>query len=321
MAFGVVIALSGGVACANLTGAADLQEVACVDACDAGADAPSPTDDGDARASDAALGADAPPATVDAGTHDASPPTTSDGGAVDAAIAPDASEASGPTSAYRAAVLADSPLAYWRLGDSDSSTTCADETGHGHAAAIVGGVILGVPGALANDPNTAASFDGTTSSIDLGSSFAFSGASPYSWEVWVKPALLDTVDRAFMTAMLLNGVGAPNTGTYMLAYSSGGNSFGFERYDGGSPVNAIETAGLSVGTWTYVVATTDASGDSIVYMNGTAVSSATAHGTISNYSMDTVLGGYFKGDLDEVAIYDHVLTAGAVLAHWQAGSQ
>jgi hypothetical protein len=320
VAIGLVTAATGGSACSILTGADGFEEVQCVDACDAGTDGASSSADAAIPTGDAALAGDGPRPTAEGGAADSSPVAT-DAGAQDGSTAADSSEAAGPTSAYRAAVLADSPLGYWRLGDSDSSTTCADETGHGHAGSIIGGVILGVAGALESDANTAASFDGTTASIDLGSSFAFAGSSAYSWEVWVKPAILDATDRAFMTAMMLDGVGAPSTGTYMLAYASSGNTFGFERYDGGSTVNAIETTGLSVGAWTYVVATTDASGDSIVYMNGTAVLSATAHGTIEGYAMDTVLGGYFKGDLDEVAIYDHVLTAGAVLAHWQAGSQ
>ena len=66
------------------------------------------------------------------------------------------SPADAPSSVYRAAVLADSPLAYWRLGET-SGTVAHDETGNGHDGTYVGGVTLGQPGALTGDANTAVS--------------------------------------------------------------------------------------------------------------------------------------------------------------------
>ena len=59
---------------------------------------------------------------------------------------------------YDQAVLADSPAAYWRLGEA-SGSSAADSSGNGNGGSYSGGVTLGAP-ALINDPNTAASFDG-----------------------------------------------------------------------------------------------------------------------------------------------------------------
>ena len=60
--------------------------------------------------------------------------------------------------------------------------------------------------------------------------------------------------------------GNPVDGTYMVSYSSGGDTFGFERYNGGAnAVVALDTPGLMQGQWTYIVATMDASGTGTVY--------------------------------------------------------
>jgi len=56
-----------------------------------------------------------------------------------------------PSSVYRATVLADTPLAYWRLGET-TGTVAHDETGNGHDGTYIGGYTLGQTGALTGDP-------------------------------------------------------------------------------------------------------------------------------------------------------------------------
>jgi hypothetical protein len=64
-----------------------------------------------------------------------------------------------PLAPYASAVLADHPVAYWRLGEA-SGTTAIDSSAHLQTGAYFNGVSLGQPGALPGDPNTAARFDG-----------------------------------------------------------------------------------------------------------------------------------------------------------------
>ena len=62
-------------------------------------------------------------------------------------------------SAYRAQVMATAGLiGYWRLGEL-TETTAADEQSS-HPGAYTGGIRLGEVGALTDDPDTAAGFDG-----------------------------------------------------------------------------------------------------------------------------------------------------------------
>lgn len=230
-------------------------------------------------------------------------------------------DGAGGSSTYRAAVLADSPVGYWRLGDAAGSTTCHDETGHGHDGAVIGGVTLGARGALANDTDTAARFDGTSGTIDLGTTFTFTAGAPFSWEVWVKPSVLDASYRPFLSSMTFDNQGNPVDGSYMVAYSVGRQTFGFERYRGGTSVIAIDTGDLQANAWTYIVATSDATGHGVVYVNGVPSSSDVNQGSVPAYAASTILGTLLRGELDEVAIYDHPLSAAAVAAHWSAASQ
>src|SRR2546427_13175021 len=55
---------------------------------------------------------------------------------------------------YRASVLADHPVAYWRL-DEETGTVMVDASGNGNDGAYAGAVTLGQPGALASDGGTA----------------------------------------------------------------------------------------------------------------------------------------------------------------------
>src|SRR2546422_5200417 len=67
-----------------------------------------------------------------------------------------ASTAASPTTppSYRASVLADHPVAYWRL-DEETGTVMVDASGNGNDGAYAGAVTLGQPGALASDGGTA----------------------------------------------------------------------------------------------------------------------------------------------------------------------
>src|SRR6266852_7303617 len=68
---------------------------------------------------------------------------------------------------YSAVILADKPLGYWRLGESDPSQAAKDASGNGNDGTYVGGVTLGQKGAINRDPDTAAQFDGSTGYVDI----------------------------------------------------------------------------------------------------------------------------------------------------------
>ena len=93
---------------------------------------------------------------------------------------------------YSGIVLSDSPLSYWRFGETAGATTAADATG-AHAGTF-NGTTLGEAGALKNDPNKALlNYAVDDSYVDIGDYYTFSGTAAFSLEAWVRP-LKFTVD-------------------------------------------------------------------------------------------------------------------------------
>ena len=260
-----------------------------------GGDADAAIHDADAAATDADADVTRPDAPVD--------------GPVDAP--PD-----GPTSVYRAAVLADAPLAYWRLGEK-SGTVAHDETGHGYDGTCTGAYTLGAAGALAGDPDTAVTLDGITGQVDVGDNFDFAGQVPFSFEAWVKPAVIDTVYRHVVTKMAFNGFGNPQVGTYVIL-QQGNTTLGFERWQGAAAVLTVETSDFPVaGSWAHIVATYNGTVGEL-YVNGVAIQASAGSGGVTASGVHMLWGNVLQGVIDEIAVYDHVLSTARVAAHHQA---
>src|SRR5437588_11591152 len=70
-------------------------------------------------------------------------------------------------SSYRDTVLADSPIAYYRLGEA-SGTTAVDASGNGRNATYSGaGVTYAQAGVIANDTDTSILLNGSTGTITM----------------------------------------------------------------------------------------------------------------------------------------------------------
>lgn len=87
----------------------------------------------------------------------------------------------GGSTTYSAAVLADSPAAYYRLGET-SGTTAADSSGHGNNATINGTVTLNSPGALPSDTDGSMLF--TNGFVQT--PYVMTSVSSYTEEAWIK---------------------------------------------------------------------------------------------------------------------------------------
>lgn len=223
-----------------------------------------------------------------------------------------------PPTGYAAAVLGDNPVAYWRLGDAAGSSQVKNDVAGGPAGIIAGAVTLGLAGALPGDADTAASFDGTTGQIHIGDFFDFVGSAPFSLEAWVYPVTVDGMNRR-----VLNKEPAGGGDGWDLAIASD-VGLRFERY-GGALEDTVNRTAVPTDDWTHVAGTYD--GSSIcVYLNGIGTCAAAtiqipdslANLTIGNRDGDD---RHFDGRLDEVAIYDHALSANQVLAHFQAAGR
>ena len=214
---------------------------------------------------------------------------------------------------YDAAVAADSPTHWWKMGDS-SGTSLADSAGS-TALAVSGGTVTlnqtGIPGSSA----TAALFAGAAEGLQGGSVFA--APKPVSIELWFK----STVSGA-------SGTFSASTAP-MITF---GQSSSFDRQiglvtghvQGYSYPNAIDSSlTYNDGNWHHVVLTITSGNAGVLYVDGSSVATGTL--TLNSFSGvwdvgAAYSGGVFAGTLAHVAVYHGVvLTSTQVSTHYNAG--
>jgi hypothetical protein len=254
----------------------------------------------------------------------------SDTAVIDAdAAAPDgdtsASDGDATTSKYVSVVEAEGPIAWWRLGETTGPAT--DRRGK-HDGTYMGGVVRGVPGAIAGDPDGAASFAAVAGDkrwVQIGDApeFDFTGMKPYSVEAWVKPSSADGTYRGIVDKETLVGSPATAYGWVLQSYSA---SVGFFREN--VTQEWASTTALPIGVWTHLVVTFDGS-TLTLYVDGKSEKATPATLSLTDTTGPLVIGirtdgsvpynASFLGSIDEVAIYDKALSATAVAAHNAAG--
>jgi hypothetical protein len=249
-------------------------------------------------------------------------PTTTYYYRVKAHNATDASEWSATASAttgatptgYKAAVLADKPVGYWRLGEA-TGTTAADQAG-ADPGTYVNSPTLGAAGLLGADTDTAVSFDGSNDQVKVPPAGPLNLTSPITLEAWIKPAALPA---AGSFASILT-----KAESYSLQMN--GPRLEFTVIQNGTRKRLQAPSGaISVGQVYHLVATYDGTTQRL-YVNGKEVGSAALTGGATVTTNPLYVGSwngneeFFKGTIDEVAVYNTALTAARVTAHYQAGT-
>ena len=233
-----------------------------------------------------------------------------------------AGSASAAPTPYESAVLGDSPTGYWRLGES-SGTTAADRTGHGYDGSFVGTPALGVPGAVAEDPDTAVAFNGTTQYAQASYAAALNPAPPFTVEAWAKVSGGAGTIRTVVASRAFN----PARG-YMLSVASTGE---WQFLVGTGAADALVVTGPQsrLNTWTHLVATVETVGTDlhvILYVNGSFAAQRTLSMTTfsPNPTQKLRIGAdvgatparFFPGAIDEVAVYSGALTPTQIANHF-----
>lgn len=222
-------------------------------------------------------------------------------------------------SLYAQAVLSDSPIGYWRLGEPAgfSITTAYDWSGGAVNGTINGTVTLGQTGALYNDPNTAMLFDGSTGYITLTTAVNGSGRSAITFEGWYKlsTTALGSFTNLFMSDSANKGFQVYWNGTANLNWNVG---------NGTTNVLATYSAAPVAGVWWHVVGTYDGANIRL-YVNGTLRATTPLTGSMTATATPVIgasigFSSNFPGTIDEVAIYPTALSPARITAHYNLGT-
>ena len=215
--------------------------------------------------------------------------------------------AAAPTDIYVNAVLADAPVAYWRLNDA-SGTAAADLSGKANDLAYVAAPTLGTVGPVAGGA-TGVTFNGTTQSASAAHQADWNVADHWTVALWVKRARAATQEVLFDA-----GTGGPLlmiNGNTLQANKSGGA--------------ALCTGSVTVADtlWHHLVVTKTGPVTRL-YLDSVDVTVAGTDQTCTNPSValtlaDAVAGSYaFAGVLADVALFDRALTAAEVTVQYFA---
>lgn len=225
--------------------------------------------------------------------------------------------------AYADAVLADSPLGYWKL-DEASGTTCADSSGNGRDLTYGGSPNFRNSGPpIVGGTSYAVGLDGVNGEGATASYASWMLPTSFSLECWVRSTASSGYPAIFGVAN-----GRADSGQFILYIRSGTIKATFTNTFAASS-EVTTGSGMTDGNWRHVVVTHDSSsGDLILYINGSSVASNSRTGTPQSVSQPISIGGcgsttdsnWFSGDIAHCAYYGTALSAARVLAHYEAAS-
>lgn len=219
---------------------------------------------------------------------------------------------------YEDLILADSPVAYWRMGDASGSTALMDISGNGYNAVLGGSYTLGSSGKLSGDADTAVTF-ASNAYATMGSM----GTMPTTGtiEMWLNQSSLSNYPNVFSTHNNGNvGIRFEAASDGSLLVSIGNDAASSQK------VAYFASSGLSASTWYHIAFVWDKTQNKLwTYLNGSVVENGTANSIWPTSFTNVVMGvgftnRYFNGRLDEVAIYNTALNSTQIAAHYAAGS-
>lgn len=208
------------------------------------------------------------------------------------------------------------PLAWYKLDDV-AGPTIEDSAGDLDGT-LIGGVSLGATGQV----DLAATFNGSTGTIDIGTPAALSNLGAVTVEAWVNLDSYTTYDGGVVMKTAGNGdvdfgisvVGSAPAGAIQWNSASADNSYGYYAL-----LTVADAVPLS--TWVHIAGVYEvATNTRKVYINGVEaqvdagrsfgdIGAAPMDGTgrvrIGNYQWDSASeGGYVDGTVDDVKIWD-----------------
>jgi hypothetical protein len=226
-------------------------------------------------------------------------------------------------SLYTDQVLFDAPRGYARLGES-SGLVMSDSSGNGFTGVYAAsGVTLAQAGAIGNDTNTAATFDGTAGYAAFGAGLDTTGYTALSIECWFNFASGLNRDGRLVN----NSHTDANNQGFQLVLNTGAKS-GFFSIGVGASQHSIfyGLASILPNVWYQYGATWDGNNYS-VYLNGAQVTTGGATGTLASSGLSINIGrgaynnDYCQTSIDEVSIYNTALSATRFNQHYLAAME
>lgn len=222
---------------------------------------------------------------------------------------------------YVAAVTADGPMAWFRLAETSAVDPVVDQIGMKNGA-FTGTLMVGAASPFSDTTDTAVRFQGGEAEV-LHAELAIPDAA-HSIEAWVLAETVDTNHRGIINVEWPDGMS--KQGYRLYVYLSGGApKVVYGR------INALDDQDMIVdfpndGQWHHLVGTYDGTTGICTYVDAVSTCMTRPKIALTGTPTGVVIGARtfstptttFRGSIDEVALYDEVLTGAQVTAHFQA---
>ncbi len=152
----------------------------------------------------------------------------------------------GGGTSYSATVLQDSPLAYWRLGET-SGTTAADSSGANRSGSYLASPSLNQPGALVGDTNRSVGFNGSSQYVNVPYLAALNPAQ-VTVEAWAYPTGGQGTFRSVVTS---RDYATGNARGYIL-YAASDNTWQFWLGTGTNEWDIVLGPAIVLNQWTHL---------------------------------------------------------------------
>lgn len=209
---------------------------------------------------------------------------------------------------YRDEVLADAPVLFFEFEDNLTNDGSLAPSVTSNAVTYAAGT-----------RGQAGVFDGTSSYVQA------STTSPYYGSEWAVEAYFKAQSTNDYNTIVRRS-GSQHVLLRVRGSAIGLNANRLECYvagNSGAVTSFISSVNVNDNAWHHAVLT-QRSGTIYMYVDGVQVGSGAGVGSITSLTSAQQIGReasgseFFKGSLDEVAIYDHALTAARVAAHYNA---
>jgi hypothetical protein len=230
---------------------------------------------------------------------------------------------------YPAAILADNPLAYFRLEETSGATAFdGSASGAFPGAYVTSGAfpVLGWPGMETNAIALSAVQGGNH--VAVGYYPEFNQPGPFSFEIWARPISIPTGGNYRCPIGNSPAYGtATQSGWYVYQTPDVPSELALVTPTGDI---FIQTTNYTVFSWQHIAGTYDGTNMSF-YVNGNLIGTQRAAAYVANsinnaekcvFALGQRGDGYgnFDGDLDEAAFYTNTLSLAQIQAHYQAGT-
>jgi hypothetical protein len=220
---------------------------------------------------------------------------------------------------YRAAVLADNPVSYWRLNDTSGSTAVDEEN---HNPGQISGATLNEPGPMAGDASMRFEGNGV---VELGHDESLRPPESWTLELWFKASANEAAQCAPNFGPVCDLYRYHAFGFVLQLQTDGQISAGVDT-DNQTSVGVTSPDSYADNQWHYAVVVRS-QGNVSLSIDGTEVANAPTASSATYYCCEDVAAiandgachcESFTGWMSEVAFYNYPLSATQIKAHYLA---